>query len=444
MLRTLSLLAAITLGWGVARWLHPGPLWNLSAALAGAGVWLWAESRQRERLDRWLKLHAEGKPPALWGIWAEISERVFRAVRLQKRKTRSARRRLDEFLSAIQASPNGVILLDQLGRMEWCNQAASEHLGIDPEQDVRQVVRNIVRDPAFVAYLAGENFEREVQFLSPGDRSGETHIAVQLFPYGQKRFLLLSRDITAIRRAERMRRDFVANVSHEIKTPLTVIRGFVETLQELRLDEAQQQHYLGLMGTQAERMNHLVADLLTLSTLEGSPPPPLNDWHPATDLAAQVLADARALNDVLHNGAQTIELLDGDDLQVSGSHRELLSAMGNLVSNAVRYTPDQGRIRLAWQRSSTGDAVFVVEDNGPGIASAHLSRLSERFYRVDQSRSRETGGTGLGLAIVKHIAQRHGGELLIKSELGRGSRFSIRLPSRRVRGVEGAPVQAAD
>lgn len=438
MLRSLSLLTAIALGWVLARWLHPGPLWNLSAALAGAGVWLWFESRQRERLDRWLKLHAEGKPPALWGVWAEISERVFRAVRLQKRKTRNARRRLDEFLSAIQASPNGVVLLDQLGRMEWCNQAACEHLGIDPEQDARQVVRNIVRDPAFAAYLASEKYEREVQFLSPGDRSGQTHIAVQLFPYGQKRFLLLSRDITAIRRAERMRRDFVANVSHEIKTPLTVIRGFVETLQELRLDESQQQHYLALMGTQAERMNVLVSDLLTLSTLEGSPPPPANDWHHGDALIAQVLSDAKALSDVLHKGTQGVNCQASPALQVAGKSRELLSAMGNLASNAVRYTPDHGEVRMAWKRLDNGDAEFAVEDNGPGIAAAHLSRLSERFYRVDQSRSRETGGTGLGLAIVKHIAQRHGGELVIRSEVGKGSRFAIRLPARRVRWLDAA------
>lgn len=437
MLRNLSLLLLIAVGWVLARWLHPGPLWNLSGGLAGATVWLWVDAQGQARLEAWLRKHAEGRPPGLWGVWADISERVYRAVRLQKRKTRSAHQRLDEFLSAIQASPNGVILLDQLGRMEWCNRSAAEHLGVNPVDDERQVVRNVVRDPAFAAYLQSEQYAREVQFLSPNDPSGQTHIAVQLFPYGKSRFLLLSRDVTLIRRAERMRRDFVANVSHEIKTPLTVIRGFVETLQELRLEEDQRQHYLDLMGTQAERLNSLVSDLLTLSTLEGSPPPPINEWHTCEALSKQVLSDAQALNEVLHAGGQTIAWAAGEVPQISGSWRELLSALGNLVSNAVRYTPDQGSIRLSCERGDDDSAEFVVEDNGAGIPAAHLSRLSERFYRVDQSRSRETGGTGLGLAIVKHIAQRHGGELLIRSEVGKGSRFSVRLPARRVRWPDG-------
>lgn len=433
MLRNLSLLLAIALGWLLAHWVSPGETSYLLGALSGALAWLWVDGFGYGRLESWLRKHAEGRPPAIWGLWADISERVFRAMRLQKRKTRAAQQRLDEFLSAIHASPNGVILLDQMGRMEWCNRAAGEHLGVNPVDDLRQVVRNVVRDPVFTAYLQSERYDREVQFISPTDRSGETHIAVQLFPYGQKRFLLLSRDVTAIRRAERMRRDFVANVSHEIKTPLTVIRGFVETLQELRLEEEQRQHYLALMGTQAERLNSLVSDLLTLSTLEGSPPPSVNEWHDSHALLQQCFSDAQALSAVLHPGAQALVCVAEPAPQVSGAWRELSSALGNLLSNAVRYTPDGGRIRLLCERTPDDGVQFVVEDNGPGIAASHLSRLSERFYRVDQSRSRETGGTGLGLAIVKHIAQRHGGELVIQSEVGKGSRFVVRLPARRVR-----------
>jgi two-component system phosphate regulon sensor histidine kinase PhoR len=432
MSRTWLLFVALLIGWSAGQVFMDGGVWGLLGVLMGAGLWAWWDARALSEVLAWLK-EGEGRPPLAFGAWAEVGDRAYRALRQQKRKTRSARRRLDEFLSAIQASPNGVTLLDQGGRLQWCNSAAVEHLGIDAEEDQGQVVRNIVRDPAFSAYMQGGRYDAEVQFSSPRDKSGETLVAVQLFPYGQKRFLLLSRDVTAIRRAERMRRDFVANVSHEIKTPLTVIRGVVETLQDLPLDESQRQHYLGLMEAQATRMNTLVADLLTLSTLEGSPPPPAHEWHDATRLAQQVLNDGEALAAVLHDGAQGLSLSCEPGAQVAGSQRELISALGNLVSNAVRYTPPKGQIQLHWQRLSDGGAAFVVQDNGPGIAAVHLSRLSERFYRVDQSRSRDTGGTGLGLAIVKHIVQRHGGELVIDSELGRGSRFAVHLPPRRVR-----------
>jgi two-component system, OmpR family, phosphate regulon sensor histidine kinase PhoR len=261
-------------------------------------------------------------------------------------------------------------------------------------------------------------------------------IAIQLFPYGNQRYLMLTRDITAIQRAERMRRDFVANVSHEIRTPLTVVRGFVETLQELALTPEQTHHYLGLMATQAQRMDHLVTDLLTLSSLEGGPPPPAGEWHSAQNLLATAQRDGQALNDVLHAGTQRIEMVGESAFELAGNLREISSALNNLVTNAVRYTPDQGRITLGWRRVGVSDAEFYVQDTGAGIAPQHLGRLSERFYRVDQSRSRETGGTGLGLAIVKHIAQRHGGDLRIESTLGKGSRFSITFPARRVRWIE--------
>jgi two-component system phosphate regulon sensor histidine kinase PhoR len=248
--------------------------------------------------------------------------------------------------------------------------------------------------------------------------------------------LLLSRDVTALQQAEAMRRDFVANVSHEIRTPLTVLGGFVETLQTLSLTEPERERYLGMMALQAQRMQTLVNDLLTLSRLEGSPPPGLADWLSMPLLMAQLEREARALLAVLADktGRELTLVFDSQcQCELSGSSSELLSATSNLVSNAVRYTPPNGEVHVCVAPLQDGSVEFSVRDTGPGIAPEHIPRLTERFYRVDRSRSRDTGGTGLGLAIVKHVAQRHGAELTIASTPGQGSRFSIIFPVERVR-----------
>jgi two-component system phosphate regulon sensor histidine kinase PhoR len=247
--------------------------------------------------------------------------------------------------------------------------------------------------------------------------------------------LLLSRDITALEQAEVMRRDFVANVSHEIRTPLTVLGGFVETLQTLPLSEAESQRYLSLMAQQADRMQTLVSDLLTLSRLEGSPIPGAGEWLSVTQVMRQLELDGRALSSVLNPSAERPQVIFFDSPlagAVAGVPSELISAMSNLVSNAIRYTPAGGEIRVSWRGLPDARAEFSVSDTGPGIASEHLPRLTERFYRVDRSRSRDTGGTGLGLAIVKHVCQRHGAKLKIESVLGKGSIFSIIFPAERV------------
>ena len=244
--------------------------------------------------------------------------------------------------------------------------------------------------------------------------------------------MLLSRDVTALEQAETMRRDFVANVSHEIRTPLTVLAGFVETLQTLPLDEAERQRYLGMMSQQAHRMQSLVNDLLTLSRLEGSPAPGMGEWVALEQIMAQCESEARGLTETL---GKHQELLFGPvpAVSVAVAQTELVSAMSNLVSNAIRYTPAHKAIDIGWRLLPEGGAQFRVHDAGPGIAPEHIPRLTERFYRVDRSRSRETGGTGLGLAIVKHVAQRHGGQLRIVSTVGSGSTFTLMLPAARVR-----------
>ena len=436
LLRLIELLVAVIVGWILTRLLGLGDTAALLGPVAGVTAWAVWDGVRAARVARWLQSRRYNAPPTLSGVWGDFIERSRKAFKRLQRKSQDSQRRLDEFLSAIQASPNGVILLDELGRIEWANQSASDHLDIDAQRDVRQYIRNLVRNPNFANYLQRQQYDKPVLLPGPvinGDTLAE--ISVRIFPYGQDRMLMLTNDVTALKRAESMRRDFVANVSHEIRTPLTVIRGFVETLQSLELAPAEQRHYLDLMGQQAGRMDSLVADLLTLSRLEGSPVPGWHEWFDADALLERTLTDAKALSSVTSKTGQVIQRLGLSGVSLSGNLNELTSALSNLVGNAVRYTPDGGVISAGWEIGS--DVIrFVVRDTGPGIAPEHLPRLTERFYRVDRSRSRETGGTGLGLAIVKHVAQRHGGELHVASVVGQGSTFAISLPLKRYRSAE--------
>jgi len=385
------------------------------------------------RLEHWLA-GSDLRSRLDWkGVWLEIGQRVQRLLQQREKTALDQQKRLQDFLLAIQASPNGVTLLDEQGRIEWCNDTASSHLGLDPRRDHLQHIVHLVRDPVFSKYFAQKNHDAEVVIDGFSTSLSQSFkLSVQLHAYGEGRQLLLTRDITSIALADAMRRDFVANVSHEIRTPLTVMSGFVETLQTIPLEEQERQRYLQMMSVQAERMQSLVADLLTLSQLEGGLPPRLNEKIFLPDLMEQIQSDAVALSAVLSGQ-------EGDERQMPvhefhfdpvpawtllGAGSELLSALSNLVSNAVRYTPAGGKIKLTWFRD-TDHVCFAVTDTGPGIAAEHLPRLSERFYRVDRSRSRETGGTGLGLAIAKHVAQRHGGELRIESQVGKGSTFTL-------------------
>lgn len=401
-------------------------------AIALAVLW---DTLRGYRLVHWLRGAQQGDAPRGAGLWGELGYRVERALRSSEREVALERHRLAQFLRAIEVSPNGVLLVDENGRIDWCNSMAAEHLGLDPRRDRGQPLTNLVRAPAFVAHLQAGRFEQAVVFPNPR-RPGTLSVTIR--PYADDMLLVLSQDITEIERTDAMRRDFVANVSHEIRTPLTVLAGFVETLADLPLTEVERRRVLDLMRQQTQRMQLLVGDLLTLAQLEGSPQPPTDRWVDLDELLARIDGDARALS----RGRHDIVVARSTAAQLAGSQAELQSAVANVVGNAVRYTPEGGRIEVAWVPRADGGGALEVRDTGIGIAAQHLPRLCERFYRVDGSRSRDTGGTGLGLSIVKHVLQRHGGELDVHSQPGRGSLFRLEFPSARVRQAGEAAAQA--
>ncbi|HEX5092029.1 MAG TPA: phosphate regulon sensor histidine kinase PhoR [Burkholderiales bacterium] len=425
---------ARTIALGVAAAIL-GLAWHWAAAAALLGVALALHSAQLAAFVRWLRRPGRDALPAGRGIWEEAFAALHRHLKERDEERDRLRAAFARFREAGRALPDGVVILDREYRIEWANPTAARHFAIDVRRDLGQPVANFVRQPDFVAWLAAGDFREP---LTLRGARGDTVLLVRLIEFGDDQKLLNSRDITAQERLETMRRDFVANVSHELKTPITVLAGFVETLSDpkIELGAAQRKRYLGLMAEQSRRMQQLIEDLLTLSALESSPAPADEQPIEARPLLEQLVDEARALS----AGRHTIEARVESGMRLVGSRRELHSAFSNLVSNAVRYTPAGGRVTLAW-REEGGRGVFSVEDTGIGVEPRHIPRLTERFYRVDHGRSRETGGTGLGLAIVKHVLTRHQASLEVESRLGEGSTFHAVFPAERL--VPGDPAQAA-
>jgi two-component system phosphate regulon sensor histidine kinase PhoR len=399
--------------------------WAIAGALLGLVLVAARDALRAGHLMAWLRGAQSADAPRDTGLWGELGYRMERALRSREQELLRERQRIDQFLSAIEASPNGVMLLDGGDRIEWCNSTAADHLGVDPSRDVGQPLTNLVRVPAFVAHLQARKSDEPLTFSIPARRGT---LAVWVRPYGEGQVLLITQDVTERLRTDEMRRDFVANASHEIRTPLTVLAGFVDTMSQIDLTPPERRRVLALMKEQTDRMRVLLDDLLTLAQLEGGPRPAVDQWIEVEALMRRVQADAQSLSAGRHD-----LVFEGAVGAVAGTESELYGALLNLVSNAVRYTPAGGRITVSWQRRAQGAGVFEVRDTGIGIAREHLPRLGERFYRVDDGRSRSSGGTGLGLAIAKHTAQRHGGELSVDSEPGKGSAFRLVLPASRVR-----------
>ena len=406
-------------------------------SLVGAMLWWFWDAIRGLRVVYWLRYGDLAEVPNTFGLWGTVVDRTRRLLRERDRAINASEQRLQDFLSAIQASPNGVVLLDENFQIEWCNLTAAFQLGIEPERDLAQRIGNLVRDPIFSAYMTISDVAEPIVIEGRGKNPNiPLRISIQRHSYGEGKQLLITRDVTVVEQADAMRRDFVANVSHEIRTPLTVLAGFVETLQTLKLTTEEQDKYLALMASQAHRMQSLVDDLLTLSRLEGSPIPGFTNSIVLSQLVEACQSESQQLSKLLFQEkiSQVIVFETDPVIQnylLMGEPRELQSALSNLVSNAVRYTPQGGRIEVHTFLSADGNLNLQVKDTGPGIAPEHLPRLTERFYRVDRSRSRESGGTGLGLAIVKHVMQRHGGQLQITSIAGQGSCFNLVFPPTR-------------
>jgi len=379
------------------------------------------------RLRKFVLADSVEKMPLPSGFWEEVFFRLQRLVRNLKQKIRTIEQQHDHFIEAFQASPNGIVMLDEEDHIEWCNSIAERFFGISFKRDVMQRINFLIRRPEFIHYLNKRNFDDPLLLERMGPDSSLS-LMLQAFPFGRNRHLVLIQDITDLQKADAMRRDFVANVSHEMRTPITVLMGFLETVQSLDLKKEQQDQYFEMMMSQAQRMKSLVEDLLTLANLEANTLPAINSAVKMETLMALLKNDAQALS----QGKHALNFNTNSSMNLLGDEREILSAFGNLVSNAIRYTPDIGSINIAWNVNSDGQGEFSVTDTGPGIAAEHLPRLTERFYRIDRSRSRDTGGTGLGLAIVKHIANRHQAQLIIESTSGRGSKFTLRFPKERI------------
>jgi len=405
-------LAAIVLGWWLLRWVADA-----------ARVWDWSADFSISRV------------PHVRGWWEDLVARIYRLQKERQAQLEQQSNEAAELRRMIQALPEGVLTLNQEHQILWCDQTAAAHLGLHPESDLGLTITNLVRHPDFVRHVhdraAGKPVEPVIKIPAP--QAAATTLSLQLLDYGRAQRLLLTRDISQWEKMETMRRDFIANVSHELKTPLTVVSGFLETLSEHELPPEQQTHFLALMSEQSQRMQRLVEDLLTLSSLESGSTHAGDEVVDMALLLAQIERDATALS----QGQHLIGFTCAPTLNLRGNEHELMSALGNLVSNAIRYTPAGGAIQVRWeaQRSAAGTlegACFSVQDGGIGIEAQHIPRLTERFYRVDRSRSRESGGTGLGLAIVKHVLMHHQARLDIKSTLGKGSTFSAEFPAGRV------------
>ena len=375
--------------------------------------------RQLAALDYWLDDLNERMAPDGAGLWGEIFALLNKMIRRHRKERAQKVAALQHMEQAISALPEGVSILDEAYHIEWCNLLAEQHFGLDCSRDIGQQITYLARQPELIQYLALREFA-EPLILRGASQAGLI-LSIKLIVYGGNKLLLISRDVTQLERIEVMRRDFVANVSHELRTPLTVVGGFIETLGDMpNLENDMARKAIQLMGEQTQRMGRLVVDLLTLSKLEDTLNAPQKDAVDVPALLRMLCQEGESLSAKRH--VLRLELMS--EHAVLGSAEELRSAFGNLISNAICYTPQGGTILVSWHEQ--GDQlVFSVQDSGIGIAPQHIPRLTERFYRVDHSRSRETGGTGLGLAIVKHIAGRHHARLEIISEEGAGSTFKI-------------------
>lgn len=408
LMRLALIAAAIGIGWyfwGATIGLLLGLLLVLSLAMV--------QLHYLYRLSLWLENPDTVRLADGFGAWTEIFARLYRLRREDERNRSDLAEWLSRFRQAMNLLPDGVVIMDDVLFLEWCNPVAEQHLRLNLEHDKGMRVTNLIRSPDFIDYIILGRYEQPLT-LSLGERK----LIVHLIPFENRRQILVTHDVTDAERLEQTRRDFIANASHELRTPLTVINGFLELATgDMEIDATTRTQHLKLMAEQGRRMQNLVEDMLSLTRLESIDYPVKPEKIDIGSMLEEIRRDGEALSGGRHQISLVVETGD-----IEGSSEELHSAFSNLVSNAVRYTPEKGCIELIWRDSEIGPQ-FVVRDNGIGIRPEHIVRLTERFYRVDKGRSRATQGTGLGLAIVKHVLMRHGAALKIESEPGKGSAF---------------------
>jgi two-component system phosphate regulon sensor histidine kinase PhoR len=409
-----------------------GPVWGLAAGMLAAFALVLVQLGYLWQLSDWLDRPESGRLPDGWGAWTEIFSRLYKLRREDENNRAELSEWLTRFRQAMSRLPDGVVIMDDVLFLEWCNPVAEQHLGLSNERDKGMRVTNLIRSPHFIDYLILGRYEQPLT-LSLRERK----LIVHIIPFENRRQILVTHDITESERIDMMRRDFIANASHELRTPLTVINGFLEiALAQPDMDRETRLGHLKLMAEQGQRMQNLVEDMLSLTRLESVDYP----LRPEPVRMALLLDQVRKEGEALSAGRHRITL-EAHGPDINGSAEELRSAFGNLVSNAVRYTPDGGQIWISW-KGGDGGPRFAVRDTGIGIRPEHISRLTERFYRVDKGRSRETRGTGLGLAIVKHVLLRHGAQLQIDSRPDVGSTFTVSFPPRLVIHAEKRSVSA--
>jgi two-component system phosphate regulon sensor histidine kinase PhoR len=382
------------------------------------------------QLQTWFKNPDLKNLPEGSGVWEGLFATLLKYERNNMHNQAQLNAAIERFNLTADAIPDGLVLLSPSNEIQWCTNNAEAQLGLDLKTDKNLPIINLVRDRHFIAYLHGEDYSEPFKLKSW--RNPELLYEIQLIALATKQKLLICRDMTQFEKVDAMRRDFIANVSHELRTPLTVVGGFLETLTDTEGAVPDSlKSYFAMMQEQTFRMRRIIEDLLTLSTIESNINEPDDTHIDMSKLLKQIQTEALGLSQTLYKTKHKIELEMDESLHLSGSQSELQSAFSNLVSNAIRYTPKGGLIWISWHLQNE-QPVFTVRDTGIGIEQQHIDRLTERFYRVDRSRSRETGGTGLGLSIVKHILIRHQARLEITSQLGVGSTFSVIFPKARI------------
>lgn len=388
-------------------------------------VYLGWHLRNLYKLERWFRKGQRKDPPNGMGIWEDVFHHIYRLKQRNRVSKRKLASMLNRFQKSTSAMPDATVILNQYGEIEWFNKAARLYLGLQKKKDIGQRIDNLIRNPAFVKLLVSNDLSDPVVISSPVDEL--LMLSIRMVPYAKNQMLMVVRDVTRLQHLEQVRRDFVANISHELKTPLTVMAGYLENfLDEDNSANKGFEKALTQMHQQASRMSQIVDDLLMLSKLESEETVLLEQV-----VVAAILGSLKEDAELIAKGERKVTLEVEPNLLVMGSEKELHSAFSNLISNAVKYTPVDGEIKIRWY-AMDGSGFFEVEDNGAGIPSSHIPRLTERFYRVDPGRSRDQGGTGLGLAIVKHVMQRHDAHLHISSIPGKGSIFQCKFPAKRV------------